>query len=915
MGNTIRREPINFRIPASPDYKYLNLTEFGGLQQTDNPFTAKINTASDTLNVYVDEQNTLTTRPRVANKIDFSKIEGAVVASYTLNNKTYMKIKTGEFVNLIDDAGNVFSTANGVTFNENDFSILNYNGTLILLDGAQILVCENGEWVFAKDWTNLPIPLTTVNKNETNPLGITNESFNVLTPKHRESYSIMSIKTDYDTVPVTKTELSTNYIASEITQRKGSLYKNGYVEKIYTMPDFAQAVSLYDDGSFTYYDNDGNLKLCETKGTSVTTTDTNITHTDLRSVFGYGRQYANSKTLRNFIVLRMGDTTSKDYYRVTETSTKGKFSVREMVSPESIDLFCYSPSGNYYWLCTEDNKITKYYGVDSAAGEVSDQTLDSSLRVIDVLCDDSDVLYIKTVDSSNNKTIIYKWGSDDSFAEFISYDGTEQKTMKLSRETNELYLNGFKKKVLTTEETPTIKTLNFSDKFSQAISYSGDVFYSTDDRNGDWRLYFSSVPTENKTTSLLYDNTQAGNAEDMVFTAKNENYIVVGIYVYFQSLYSTEALYEVLYEKQQTKEPKLELTRHLLFDNTFWFYSTQSNIVRWNLGDNPLFIPENNYDEVGDEKPLTNALIISENTLGLFKKDKTYVATPTTITDVYTYLFTELTNDYGCYSSRGAVISPLRNIPIVVGLNEISGLYSSENISKVNRYYSSLSLNIDKLYRKTDNKNNRYFKPDQVWAATIKYWCVFACNYENGSRWLIFDDRTSDWFYWEIPAQVNNMWSDGDKLYFLSNKDKKIRVFETTDIIHPQNPDLTEYYDLDRKLIKWHWRSQILPLGTINYYKKLIDTTFIVADTEANDSYALNYTFRAYRKNISESDLNTIKNDLQYVQSVTKKTLISRFNFLQFEISQTEDNDQLNNNKLRLVGMALKYVLLGGIMQ
>ena len=65
MGNTIRREPVTSKIPASPDYKFLNITDFRGLDVSDNPFILKTNTASDLLNVYVDEDNALSTRPRL----------------------------------------------------------------------------------------------------------------------------------------------------------------------------------------------------------------------------------------------------------------------------------------------------------------------------------------------------------------------------------------------------------------------------------------------------------------------------------------------------------------------------------------------------------------------------------------------------------------------------------------------------------------------------------------------------------------------------------------------------------------------------------------------------------------------------------------------------------------------------------
>ena len=78
MGNTVRREPVNFDIPASPNYKFLNITNFRGLDVSSNPFELATNTASDCLNVYVDETNTLTTRPRLCKK-EFKNANGEFI--------------------------------------------------------------------------------------------------------------------------------------------------------------------------------------------------------------------------------------------------------------------------------------------------------------------------------------------------------------------------------------------------------------------------------------------------------------------------------------------------------------------------------------------------------------------------------------------------------------------------------------------------------------------------------------------------------------------------------------------------------------------------------------------------------------------------------------------------------------------
>ena len=119
---------------------------------------------------------------------------------------------------------------------------------------------------------------------------------------------------------------------------------------------------------------------------------------------------------------------------------------------------------------------------------------------------------------------------------------------------------------------------------------------------------------------------------------------------------------------------------------------------------------------------------------------------------------------------------------------------------------------------------------------------------------------------------------------------------------------VTDYYDDEEQIIEWRWVSQILPMNTINYRKRLINTTFIMTDTDSLDHYGLTYKFRVYRKLANESNPTTISNSMNYVTSVTKKTSISRFNFLQLELSNIPNN--LSENKLRIIGLSFKYVLL-----
>jgi hypothetical protein len=152
-----------------------------------------------------------------------------------------------------------------------------------------------------------------------------------------------------------------------------------------------------------------------------------------------------------------------------------------------------------------------------------------------------------------------------------------------------------------------------------------------------------------------------------------------------------------------------------------------------------------------------------------------------------------------------------------------------------------------------------------------------------------------------------------------------IYYLTTTDIVNKafESQLVTDYYDAGKQLIPWYWQSQILPLGTMNYSKRLVNTTFILTDTDTKDGYGLNYSFKVFRKLASSTPETEISGDLNLVRSYTHKTTISKFGFLQMKISNIEKRDaegnitadSYNNNKLRLVGLGLKYVLLEGLIK
>lgn len=93
--------------------------------------------------------------------------------------------------------------------------------------------------------------------------------------------------------------------------------------------------------------------------------------------------------------------------------------------------------------------------------------------------------------------------------------------------------------------------------------------------------------------------------------------------------------------------------------------------------------------------------------------------------------------------------------------------------------------------------------------------------------------------------------------------------------------------------------------------KKLKATNFIFVDTDSQDTLALNYQFKIYRKYNSSTPEATIDNTINYIKSITVKSYIPKFDFIQVKLSSVEPiPDLFNVDKLNLVGVGFKYVIM-----
>ena len=91
--------PVQSRIPASSDQEIFNIVEFKGLNCIENPFSAS-------KNIYLNDEGTLATRPRVHFEQTFPtgyNVKKVINVTKINDNKTFYRIlnTSDEYINLL----------------------------------------------------------------------------------------------------------------------------------------------------------------------------------------------------------------------------------------------------------------------------------------------------------------------------------------------------------------------------------------------------------------------------------------------------------------------------------------------------------------------------------------------------------------------------------------------------------------------------------------------------------------------------------------------------------------------------------------------------------------------------------------------------------------------------------------------
>lgn len=905
MGNTIRREPVNFSIPASPNYKFLNITNFRGLDVSSNPFELATNTASDCLNVYVDETNTLTTRPRLEKKElkdgsgkDILPLNGNCLGVYPLHDgylfhyTQQMKVLHGD--KLIEVSAESIPQKTCKHFEQG-------NNIYLLGDNRYMVINENGVLSDVEGY----VPIKSIVAIDGAEKSI--EPLNLLSNKYVIQYmwdidSKFNLKKDtYENNAYEQTNLGYygdgSSLYEEIERNEETLEIIHYYV-VYKERDDTEPVKVYDlvgkwtvdswsdviphytphNNKIVWYVNRQNGDVCV-----VYYAGTRWTHKVLTSLMDASEDPYVSIDNTGYTILYNKDSVTKTttLYPLngsTETTTvEGLQNYLFSKIKNGKGLF-YTRTGVYI---SYDLKNTIEYVHGAAVVDSCGFLGDTIGYVITNYPKSFQTFSLKTGERLTEQTITFGMDLVGAFEDYpnslwyLDYDYKLQIIPDCYEIDKNHIFTGIELK------KPVVNISSRTHYFNKQYIYL------------DYYSNFSGS-TKNIVESYSWKSTNSPNIIATHTISDNEDHTRMSVKLLSSTLFTR-------------------------FDNNYWFAS--GNTYFRSQNNDPTYFPITEYSELGDSnEDITGFNIANDTTLLAYKPSRLYLIQPfySEITGMTEYTKTESKNTVGNTAIDAPIVTTLTEIPLQINYDGIYGLSQVSNVSATERIADLMSGSINDRWL---NEDDEVIKKAQT--LNRLYWTYIILPYEKLTKVYLLDNRTNSWYYWELPIKLLNAFAKdnraefvdaGGNIYYLTTTDIRNMGFDTQLV--------TEYYDYGKKLIPWYWQSQVLYLGTMNYAKRLVNTTFILTDTDTQDGYGLQYSFKVFRKLASSVPEKELSGELNLVRSTTKKTNLSKFGFLQLKLSNiteesqgTEAEKAYRNNKLRLVGLGLKYVLLEGLIR
>lgn len=381
--------------------------------------------------------------------------------------------------------------------------------------------------------------------------------------------------------------------------------------------------------------------------------------------------------------------------------------------------------------------------------------------------------------------------------------------------------------------------------------YYNDTIYPLLSNNNDDAFYpfwLSADGTEfiyyNKRNFTLYTNQYEGQITTDIVIKGKANYVVPNFAEDF--ITTTIAINNLIYQSENRSiEATGDVPAHLQL-----YFPVDSKVA---------FVDK-----------ITNLIVFSQTSLGVFLEDIVYEYQYNTDNDVYTLTPTKL--QLGCIDGADILIGYDGSTIFMTQLKGLAGLNYQDFVQSTEQVYTYLTEAIMDLYDRF--KGDRKIKLYQY-----KDW-LFMYKQDNQMLY-VFDTRSSTWWKWTLPYAPQKILYDGNNLLLLLNN--QIAIF---DFVNKKIP----YYDFIGNTIHWSFRSQKLHFNAPNNYKHIRQLNVITTQSGHELRYKLKFINYRNLNNLAETD--TVDFEIDQLTTLIKRVTFMKTNAFQFEISDDTTDDK-----------------------
>lgn len=300
-----------------------------------------------------------------------------------------------------------------------------------------------------------------------------------------------------------------------------------------------------------------------------------------------------------------------------------------------------------------------------------------------------------------------------------------------------------------------------------------------------------------------------------------------------------------------------------------------------------LYVPENSIEK--RDKQITSLINFTKGVVGIFHENEIWYMYPS---------YDEKNNLIGYVYSKGKV-----GLGLTYG-GDVETLYDGKTIcfatyrGIVGLQYEALTQNeeqvltylSDKISTRFDKFYERSFRGVQIFQ--YKFWVYF---WEIGFKdCLVYDVRNGSWWPFSFATPILNFAKYKDKLYIHTEDGWATPTEESW------------YLDYDKNVIDWHFQSQELSLGNINYKKRIVNITLQSLETDERKFSAI-LTCKNFRKTAFVSKEQVLEYKIDVV-----RTYVHRLNYLQsvqfqYLLSNDKQKAPKEQTPLSLSAAIVKY--------